>query len=92
LKVVAPAAKPAPVVTLLPQKTQIRENEMDTTLPFQPQTVQQQTDASVAEETSGSDSMLQLSRLSAPASRVKMMKAALFQVSALLNFFPSSPK
>ena len=49
-------------------------SEMDTSSLPQP------AEMSSIEETSGSDSMLQLARLSAPASKVQMMKAALFQM------------
>lgn len=76
LKIVAPAKQVAPP---LPKMPQVRESDRDATLPFQPQ-LQQQPDVSAVEETSGSDTMLQLSRISAPASKVRMMKAALFQM------------
>ena len=75
LKIVAPAKPVAPPPPKMPP---VREG--DSSLPFQPPSQQQQPDASAVEETSGSDTMLQLSRISAPPSKVRMMKAALFQM------------
>ena len=84
LKVV-PLIKPAPSVPAPSAKAPV-QGEMDTSLPPSPpqqQQHQQQNDSSSGmspSADSGSDTMLQLSRLSSqPHSKVQMMKAALFQ-------------
>jgi nuclear pore complex protein Nup98-Nup96 len=79
LKVVGPPQPVKSPVVTLPAKVQLH-GDMDTSPvpPSQKQQQQQMSDSSNMEDNSGSDSMLQLSRLSAPPSKVQMMKAALF--------------